>query len=332
MSRPAGGWLGRLKPDWYLVLILGMVAVASLLPARGAAVGIFDWATKIAIALVFFLHGARLSREAVIRGLTHWRLHLVVLGATYALFPILCVAMAAFPEAITPQALAPGVIFLGCLPSTIQSSIGFTAIGRGNVAAAVAAASASNLLGVFLTPALVSLLLHAQGTGLSFQAVQTIVFQLLAPFVAGQLLRPWIGDWVAARNRHLSKIDRGSILLVVYTAFGAAVTSGLWDEVGAADLLRLLILCTVLLALVLLITWGIAKALAFDKEDEIAIVFCGSKKSLASGVPMASVLFPAASAGLAILPLMIFHQIQLMACSVIAQSYANRGDKRAESV
>jgi len=330
-ARPARqSWLGRLRPDWYLVLILAMVAVASFAPARGGAAKGFDLATKIAIGLVFFLHGARLSREAVIGGLVHWRLHLVVLGSTFGLFPILCLGLAALPAWITPPALASGIVFLGCLPSTIQSSIGFTAIARGNVAAAVAAASASNLLGVALTPLLVTLTLGAKGAA-SPHAVEAIVLQLLAPFVAGQGLRRWIGGWITANAGWLSKIDRGSILLVVYTAFSGAVVGGVWRMIGAFDLARLLVICAALLGAVLLATWQTACTLRFARSDEITIVFCGSKKSLASGVPMAGVLFPGPAAGVALLPLMVFHQIQLMACAVIAQQYAKRQDRGEET-
>ena len=326
--RPGG--VGRLfskvKIDRYLPLIVTMVALASLLPARGAGAIAFGWVTKLAIGLVFFLHGARLSREAVIGGVTHWRLHLVVMSSTFVLFPLLCLGVAALPAWITPPALASGIIFLGCLPSTIQSSIGFTVIARGDVPAAVASASASNLLGMVLTPLLVSLLLHAQG-GISSGQVWSIFLQLLAPFIAGQALRRWIGDWVRARGKVLGYIDRGSILLVVYTAFSGAVVEGVWSRIGAFDLVRLLVLCSLLLALVLAATVYAARSFGFSKADEIAIVFCGSKKSLASGAPMAGVLFPAATAGVALLPLMLFHQIQLMACAVIAQAYARRDDE-----
>jgi sodium/bile acid cotransporter 7 len=329
-GRVPGGWLsrflGRIKIDRYLLLILAMVIAASLAPARGAGANIFGWITKFAIGLVFFLHGARLSREAVIGGLTHWRLHLVVMASTFVLFPLLCLGLTILPAWISPPALAGGIIFLGCLPSTIQSSIGFTVIARGDVAAAVAAASASNLLGMALTPVLVGALLHAQG-GVSPNAAWSIVLQLLAPFAAGQALRPWIGDWIKARAKLVSSIDRGSILLVVYTAFSGAVVEGVWSRVGALDLLRLLILCGLLLGIVLWATAHAARALGFSKADEIAIVFCGSKKSLASGAPMAGALFPAAQAGFALLPLMLFHQIQLMACAVIAQAYAKRPEQ-----
>jgi sodium/bile acid cotransporter 7 len=320
---PLGRLLNRFKVDRYLLLILSMVVAASIVPARGAAAIGFDLATKLAIGLVFFLHGARLSREAVIGGLTHWRLHLLVFGSTFALFPLLCLGMAALPGWITPKALSTGIVFLGCLPSTIQSSIGFTVIARGDVPAAVASASASNLIGIVLTPVLVGLLLHATG-GVSANQAWAIVVQLLLPFVAGQVLRRWIGRWIKDRARLVSLIDRGSILLVVYTAFSGAVVAGVWSRVGALDLARLLAICGVLLGVVLWTTAHAARWLGFSKEDEIAIVFCGSKKSLASGAPMAGVLFPAAQAGVALLPLMLFHQIQLMACAVIAQRYAKR--------
>jgi sodium/bile acid cotransporter 7 len=324
----SGGLLSRLKVDKYLLLIIAMVVTASFLPARGEAAVGFGWATKIAIGLVFFLHGARLSRDAVIRGLTHWRLHLVVLATTFGLFPLLCLGVGALPAWITPPALAGGIVFLGCLPSTIQSSIGFTVIARGNVAAAIAAASASNLLGIVLTPILVGLLMHAKGA-FSAGSAWAIVLQLLAPFVAGQVLRRWIADWVVGHAQLVQIVDRGSILLVVYTAFSGAVVEGVWSQIGALDLARLLIICGVLLGAVLAATYFAARALGFSKPDEIAIIFCGSKKSLASGVPMAGVLFPAATAGLALLPLMLFHQIQLMACAVIAQRYAKRADLQA---
>lgn len=324
------GWRARFKPDWYLVLILLMAAAAAVAPARGEAAVWLGWLTKAAIAMVFFLHGARLSREAVIGGLTHWRLHLLVLASTFALFPVLTLGLTALPAWITPPELATGLIFLGCLPSTIQSSIAFVSVARGNVPAAVAAASASNLLGVFLTPLLVGVLLHAQG-GVSASSFWAIVLQLLVPFVAGQALRPWVGDWVRARNAVLSKLDRGSILLVVYTAFSGAVVAGVWSQLSLLDLARLLAICLVLLAAVLALTALAARTLGFSKADEIAIVFCGSKKSLASGAPMAAAIFSPAVAGVALIPLMIFHQVQLMACAAIAQRYAQRPDTDGQS-
>ena len=303
----------RLKVDWYLILIVSMGVAATFAPARGDVALELAWASKFAIGLVFFLHGARLPREAVLQGLLHWRLHLLILAVTYGLFPALCVAITHLPTWIAPPELAAGIVLLGCLPSTIQSSIAFVGVARGNVPAAVASASASNMIGVFLTPLLAGLLMHAKGA-VGAGAFWSIVLQLLAPFVAGQLLRPWIGGFVARHNGVLSRFDRGTILLIVYTAFSGAVVGGVWTRLGAVDLIRLLGLCIGLLAVVLV----------FGKADEIAIVFCGSKKSLASGAPIAAALMTPAAAGIAMIPLMVFHQIQLMACAFIAQRYANR--------
>jgi solute carrier family 10 (sodium/bile acid cotransporter), member 7 len=317
--------IGRIKPDWYLIFIIGAGVLASLLPARGEAAVWLGGLTKVAIAVVFFLHGARLPREAVIRGIVHWRLHLTILAATFVLFPALTVGMTLLPAWITPPELAAGLILLGCLPSTIQSSIAFVGIARGNVAAAVASASASNLIGVFLTPLLAGLLMHTEGA-VNPGAFTIIIVQLLVPFALGQAARPWVGEFVARRSKQLGLLDRGTIVLIVYVAFSSAVVEGVWSRLGAIDLVRLLVLCCLLLAAVLAITAVAARALGFSKEDQIAIVFCGSKKSLASGAPIAAALLTPAVAGVAMIPLMVFHQIQLMACAALAQRYAQRPD------
>jgi sodium/bile acid cotransporter 7 len=199
------------------------------------------------------------------------------------------------------------------------------------VAATVAAATASNLIGIVLTPVLAGLLLHRTGGGVSLEGVQAIVLQLLAPFLAGHLLRPWIAGFVAGQAKALSRLDRGSILLVVYAAFSDAVTGGLWSRLGALDLVKLTLVCSVLLALVLGLTLAAARAARLSTPDEITLVFCGSKKSLASGVPMAGVLFPGDALGLVLLPIMVFHQIQLMVVAVIAQRYSERPEIPAET-
>ena len=325
------GWLARLRPDGYILLIFGMVVLASILPARGDVRPVLDVAVSIGIGLVFFLHGARLSREAVIAGATQWRLHALILASTFVLFPLLTLGGAALPAWILPASLGPGLVFLGCLPSTIQSSIGFTAIARGNVAATVAAATASNLIGIVLTPVLAGLLLHSTGGGVSLEGLQAILLQLLAPFLVGHLLRPWIGGFVGRHSRALSRLDRGSILLVVYAAFSDAVTGGLWSRLGVLDLARLTLVCVALLAAVLGLTLAAARATRLSTPDEITLVFCGSKKSLASGVPMAGVLFPGDALGLILLPVMVFHQIQLMVVAVIAQRYSERPDPEGDA-
>jgi sodium/bile acid cotransporter 7 len=313
--------LGAIRPDNFTLAIVAAVVIASLLPAVGVGATILHYVTIFAIALLFFLHGARLSREAALAGALHWRLHLIVLCATFVLFPLLGLGLRYSLGGLLPDSLLVGLLFLCLLPSTVQSSIAFTSIAHGNVAAAVCSASLSNLLGIFLTPALVALLMNLKG-GVSPGAVLDIVLQLLAPFLAGHFLRPWIGAFVARHRAALGFVDRGSILLVVYLAFSEAVANGIWHVLGVADLVTLLVVCALLLAIVLGVTVIVARRLGFNRADEIVIVFCGSKKSLASGVPMAGVLFPLAQVGMIVLPLMLFHQIQLMVCAALARRYA----------
>lgn len=305
----------------FILMLLGTVVLASLLPARGEMATIVGYAADIGIVLLFFLHGAKLSRDAILSGLRNWKLHLAVLAVTFVAFPLFGLGLSALPFVNGP--LAAGLLFLTLLPSTVQSSIAFTAIARGNVAAAVCSASFSNLLGILVTPALVALLMETSGSGgISIDSIEAIVLQLLVPFVAGHLLRPWIGAWVARRKAMLTVVDRGSILLVVYSAFGAAVVEGLWTKLSIGDLMLIGLLCAALLAFVLALTFAVARLMKLPREDAIVLQFCGSKKSLASGVPMAGVLFPPAQVGVILLPLMLFHQLQLIACAVIARRYA----------
>lgn len=322
--------LDKLKIEPYVIALFSMVVLASVLPVRGVAAEGLSIIVKLAIALLFFLHGAKLSREAVVAGVTHWRLHLTILAFTFVMFPVL--GLVASKLGVLSSTLAAGMLFLCCLPSTVQSSIAFTSIARGNVAAAVCAASASNLFGIFITPVLVGVLMHTQGGAAGgWKSIQDIVVQLLLPFVVGQLARPLVSKWIEKHKQLVGYVDRGSILLVVYAAFSEAVVGGIWSKVSALEMVALFITCCALLAVVLAATTYGARALGFSKEDEITIIFCGSKKSMATGVPMAGILFPGATAGIIVLPLMIFHQIQLMACSVIAQHYATRPRQEAEA-
>ncbi|HKR52201.1 MAG TPA: bile acid:sodium symporter family protein [Pseudonocardiaceae bacterium] len=316
--------LSRLRIDPYIVALLATVAVASLLPARGVVVTGFGYVTTIAIGFLFFLYGARLSTKEAMDGLTYWRLHSVVFVSTFLLFPLLGLAAKLLvPGVLTPE-LYVGLMFLCCLPATVQSAIAFTSIARGNVAAAICSASSSNLIGIVLTPLLVALLLGSSGDRVSLDSVRDIIVQLLVPFVAGQLLRRWIGGFVTQHKKVLGYVDRGAILLVVYAAFSRGVVAGIWERLTPVSLMLLLMVNIVLLAIVMMTTTVAARRLGFSREDEIAIVFCGSKKSLASGVPMAIVLFPAATVSLTVLPLMLFHQIQLMVSAVLARRYAAR--------
>jgi len=315
----------RFLPDNFTLIIIGLVVLASVLPVRGASAEFADLLTNLAIGLLFFLHGAKLSTRAVIAGLSHWRLHGLVFACTFLLFPALGLVLRPVLEPIVGQDLYVGMLYLCALPATVQSAIAFTSMARGNVPAAICSAATSSLIGIFITPVLVLLMIGAAVQSMPLgEAIGNITLQLLVPFVAGQIARRWIFPWVDKNKAWLKYVDQCSIFLVIYTAFSRAVVEGIWNHLPLWLLITLTLACCVLLALVLGIVHLLAKYLGFNIEDRITILFAASKKSLATGVPMAQVIFSGASMGTLLLPLMIFHQIQLMVCAVLAKRYAQR--------
>jgi sodium/bile acid cotransporter 7 len=313
--------LARFLPDRFTQAIVAMLALALVLPCRGDSARVVALGGEVAIALLFFLQGARIPRSAVLAGILHWRLHLVILGATFVAFPLLGVALRPLSGAVLAPTLYMGLVFLCALPSTVQTSVVFTSIAGGNVAAALCSASLSSILGMVLTPLLVDLLLQTHGET-SLKGLGSIVLHLMLPFVLGHALQGWIGAWMQHRRKVVGLIDRASVLLVVYGAFSAATVAGAWSRLVPLDLLVLAIVAGFLLGAMLAGTAFAARRLGFSREDEVAIAFCGSNKGLVLGISMANALFAGASLGLMVLPLLVFHQIQLMAGAALARRYA----------
>jgi sodium/bile acid cotransporter 7 len=317
--------------DPFLVALIVTVTAASVLPARGWGATVAGWAADGAILLLFFLHGAKLSRQAIVAGASKWKLHLVVLATSFLFYPLLGLGAREVALHVAP-AMAAGLLYLSLLPSTVQSSIAFVSIAGGDVPAAIGAASLSSIVGIVVTPLLAQALMGAGGTS-GAQALDSILKvggQLLVPFVAGHLARPWIGGFVDRHKTLVGRVDRGSILFLVYTVFSAAVVEGLWHRTDLHDLIAALAIGLIMLAIVLAVTLWLPRALGWSREDEIVWRFCGSKKSLVSGVPLAAAIFPAAQVGMLLLPVMLFHQAQLMICSVLAKKYAASAEPMRE--
>lgn len=315
--------------DPYIVLLLATVGLAALLPASGSAGQAVDQVATGAIALLFFLYGVRLSTREAMDGVRHWRLHLTILSCTFLVFPLLGLAAWFLVPWLLTAELYTGLLFLCLVPSTVQSSIAFTSIARGNVAGAIAAGSFSSMLGVLLTPLLAALLIGASG-GFQADSLLAIGLQLALPFLAGQLLRRWIVGFIQRNRVILSLVDRGSVLIVVYAAFSQGMNQGIWSEASWRRLLALLGVTALLLALVLWLTRYGTRKLGFGRADRIAVVFAGSTKSLAAGLPMASVIFGAQAAA-AVLPLMLFHQLQLITGAYLARRWSTDPDASSPS-
>ncbi len=321
--------LKLLALDRFTILLFVMVILASILPVSGHAAEIFSVITTAAIAVLFFLHGAKLSREAVMQGLTHWKLHGLVFAITFAVFPILGLLAKPILVPMLGQELYWGFLFMCFLPSTVQSSIAFTSVARGNVAAAVCSASFSNIIGMFITPIMVAFFILGQ-TSHGFDPTSSIIqitLLLLVPFILGQILRPYVFPHMQKRPKIVKVFDQFSILMVVYGAFSSAVVAGLWSQISMSTLMLLILACSVLLTLIMLLSLYIPKWLGFNAADQKTIFFCGSKKTLASGVPMAQILFIGQPIGMIVLPIMIFHQIQLMVCGVVANYWSKQSEQ-----
>lgn len=311
--------------DPFTITLITVVLLASFFPAEGGFVPFFEGLTTAAIALLFFMHGAKLSREAIIAGGSHWRLHLWVMCSTFVVFPVLGVLFAWWAPVNVDPMLYTGFLYLCILPATVQSAIAFTSLAGERCRRRVFRFGLQPA-GYFLSPLLVGLVMNMHGAEGSLEQVGKIMLQLLLPFVLGHLSRPWIGNWVSRHKKWIAKTDQSSILLVVYSAFSEAVVNGIWHKVGIGSLLFIVVVSIVLLAIVIGINVFVARKCGFNKADEITIVFCGSKKSLANGIPMANILFPTSVIGMMVLPLMIFHQIQLMVCAVLARRYKQQTD------
>lgn len=323
--------LRRLLPDKFILWLIAAILMAWFAPVSAAPARAVDLVTYAAIFALFFLHGARLPREALVAGFTDLKLHGTILLITFGLFPLFGLAFAlTMPDLFDPT-IWTGLLFLCVVPSTVQSAIAYTSMAGGNVAGAVAAAAFSNMAGVFLTPLLASLILDAQGIGISWGGIGRIFALLFLPFLIGHALRPLVFPLLAKRPALTTIVDKGTILLAVYGAFSAAMVDGIFSRIPPGQIGALVVLCLVLLGLVLASAHAVGRFAGFDRGSRAAILFCGSVKSIASGAPMAKVLFPAATTALVLVPVMLYHTLQLLVCASIAGAMMRRRKAEADT-
>ena len=314
--------LARLIPDKFILLLLATIGVATLFPAQGRGLAVVSTIANIAIFSLFFFHGLRLSHEAVWAGLKHWRLQLAVLVFGFGALPLLGLSASMLAPDFLSAELWLGVLFLCVLPSTVQSAIAASSMAQGNVAASVIAAALSNLSGVILTPLIFAALAQVGGAGGDLSTIGRIAGLLLLPFALGQVARYWLAAWAERHRVWIGRLDRTTILITVYVAFSAAVVDGLWARLDGAEMLRLFAVVCVLLGVAMGGAWALGGALGLAREDRITLLFSGAQKSLATGAPMARILFPAAQAGMIVIPLMLYHQLQLTVSAWIAARLA----------
>jgi sodium/bile acid cotransporter 7 len=320
--------LKRVVTDWFLCGMVLATVLAYFFPHFGATGGGMhaEYVINIGVFVVFFLHGVNLSSEQIRHGLKNWRLHIMVQTFTFIVFPVIWLICDKAFGAYVPALLMLGFLYLCALPSTISSSVALTGSAGGNVPAAILNASMSSVFGIFMTPWLVSLVIGTGSGGIDLgSTLLNLSLLLLLPLILGQLVRPLVGKFFARHKKYTNLIDKIVILLLVYAAFCNSMISGMWQTQGNSVIAMAFVGSAVLLAFILLLTTGTARLLKFNHPDKVAAVFCATKKSLAAGAPMAALIFGNnPGLGLILLPIMIYHPLQLIVCSVMAENYANR--------
>ena len=322
----------KAKIDWFLTGMVVAMILAWLFPAPGAKGGWLhpEILVKVGVALIFFLHGVALSFDKLKAGTLRWPLHLIVQGATFLFFPLVGWLLLLVFGRFLPTDLWIGFFYLCALPSTVSSSVAMTAAARGDIPVAVFNATLSSLIGIFLTPLWIGLVVGSSGGSLPLgKVVLDLVLWLLLPLVVGQGLRPVLGQWAGAHKPLINNVDKGTILLLVYTSFCDSVVDGVWTKNGASVLLPAFAGSILLFAIVFGTMRLVARRLNIAPAESAAVIFCGTKKTLASGVPMAHLIFGAnPGLGLILLPILIYHPLQLAICGWLAGRWAKRADMR----
>ena len=307
------GW----RPDSLVTGIILALIAGLLIPVSDSASGVLSNVADVGVGLVFLVYGMRLHTSEVWAGLKNIKLQGSVLASTYVLFPVLGFLISNAVEPVVGSHFAAGILYLSLLPSTVQSSVTFVSIAKGDIAAAVCSATISNILGMFLTPVLVLLFMDMEGA--QSGGIKSVLLKLLLPFVVGQFLQPIVGNWMRAHKKLIKLVDNSAIILVVFSAVIEATNAGAWSSVTPGGLALLLVVLAVLLALMLSATWFGGRALGMNREERIVLLMCGSKKSLATGLPMAKALFAPEIVGAIAVPIIVFHQMQLFVCAILAR-------------
>jgi solute carrier family 10 (sodium/bile acid cotransporter), member 7 len=318
----------KFKPDWFLIGMVLATVLAWAFPGPGASGGWMqpELLTKAGVALIFFLHGLTLSFASLRAGALNWKLHALVQGFTFLVFPLIGLALHTAIGGRLAFELAIGLFYLCALPSTVSSSVAMTATAHGNVAGAVFNATLSSLIGIVVTPLWMAWVMKATGeTPPIGPVIVDLLKWLVLPLTIGQMLRPWLAEWAKRHKPRIALVDRLTILLLVYTSFCDSFKNGVWTGHGAGQIVIISVVCVALFALVMLLTSAASRAFGFSREDRIAAMFCGSKKTLASGVPMAKLIFAGhPGIGLILLPIMIYHPLQLLICGVLAERWGRQ--------
>lgn len=318
----------KLKIDRFVLSIILVIIVAYFFPQWGTEDSPIpiDTISTIGIAFIFFFYGLKLSPDKLKSGLENWKLHVLVQASTFLLFPLLVLAFYPFIKTEEQHTMWLGFFFLAALPSTVSSSVVMVSMAKGNIPAAIFNASISGIIGIAVTPFWIGLFVNQEQTDFDFTHIYTqLILQIILPVILGIVLQRYWGAFARKHSAKLTMFDKSIILLIIYKSFSESFEERIFSSVSVLDLVLLTIGVVVLFYLVFFLIGFMAKKLKFNKEDEITAQFCGTKKSLVHGTVFSKILFGNMTfIGIILLPLMIFHALQLLIVSVIASKMARR--------
>ena len=319
------GWLSRIIPDRFIAVLMATVLLASLLPVRGAQVEMANLASSAAVFVIFLLHGIRLPRAEVIAGLANWRVQGAIAAFVFGIMPLTGWLLWRGIDGLVPGAVAVGLIYCGVLPTTVQSATTYCSLARGNVAISVVASAVINLAAILVTPLLFTFIAgRAGGVVLSGALAIKIVAILLLPFAIGQSVQRWLRPVALRHPAAIKLMDQAAIAIAVYVAFSAAVVTGIWQQLAGTELAVLALAISLFLLVGFGGSWLLGGWMRLARPDRTALLFSGAHKSIAVGAPLATLLFPAAQAGMIMLPILSYHLAQLLLSAWIAPALAAR--------
>ena len=314
--------LKLLRPDPFVQLLIFTIILATLLPVYGYGAKIASIISQIGIFSLFFLNGIRLPRQEVREGIKNWQLQGSIYFWVFAVMPFVGWGLSNIMISYIPETLAIGILFLGVLPSTVQSATAYNSLANGNVTASVIASAILNLTGVIVTPLLFATLASSSGFHISYEIFLRICLILLLPFFLGQLMQKYWFDWLNKRKQLVTYMDRGAIAIAVYVAFSGAVVAGIWSHIAVNEFFILSAILIIFLIIAFMGAWFMSGLLSFARNDRKAIMFAAAHKSLAIGAPLAAILFPHETAGIILLPILMYHLLQLIISAPIAHRLA----------
>jgi solute carrier family 10 (sodium/bile acid cotransporter), member 7 len=305
-----------------------MVLMAKLIPFHESYNKYFNLSAFIdwGIAGIFLLYGLKLNLKEVVKDISNWKLHVLIQSGTFIIFPLLVLLFYPLMNGSEYKSIWLSIFFLACLPSTVSSSVVMVSIAKGNVTSAIFNASISGLIGIIMTPLLMSFFLEpSSGSGNHGEVLRQLLIKVLLPIILGILLNPVFKKWVTKYSNIIAEFDRLIILLIVYESFSTAFIENIFVSVPSEIFLILAFSVVFLFFAVYYILQFLAKKMRFNPKDIITVTFCGSKKSLVHGSLFLLVLdIPEDQKVLFLLPVMVYHSFQLFYVSWLASKIAQR--------